>query len=217
MAPFEATGARWEPCGVTEALAVIAILVSLGSLYFAWKVARSTEDQADIQRQIRIDAAQPFVFADIRPHHQHGSLLMFVVGNTGPTVATNVRISLHRPLPAGDTDRALRATRAIENGISALTPGQTVAWTLGVPWQVLEQVPEGDASYRFAVTCDGPFGPVPPLEYTVDLDDIRHSHPYAVGTLHGVAEQIRSLREDLARQLRELRPPLAHMDDEEDE
>ncbi|MBK6955088.1 MAG: hypothetical protein IPH27_06450 [Actinomycetales bacterium] len=202
---------------MTESLAVIAILVSVGSLYFAWKVARSTEAQAEIQRQIRIDAAQPFVFADIRPHQQHGSLLMFVVGNTGPTVATDVRISLHRPLPAGDFDRALRAAHAIERGISALTPGQTVAWTLGTPWKVLEEVPEGDASYRFTVSCNGPFGPVPPMEYTVDLDDIRHSHPYAAGTLHGVAEQIKSLREDLARQLRELRPVVAHPYDDEDD
>lgn len=142
---------------------------------------------------------------------------MFVVGNTGPTVATNVRISLHRQLPAEGTDRALRAARAIDNGISALTPGQIVAWTLGTPWKILEQVPEGDASYRFTVSYDGPFGPVPPMEYTVDLDDIRHSHPYATGTLHGVAEQIKSLREDLARQLRELRPAVAYPDDDEDD
>jgi hypothetical protein len=43
----------------------------------AERAARAAEEQTRIQRQLRLDAAQPYVWADVRPdaEHEHGDLL----------------------------------------------------------------------------------------------------------------------------------------------
>jgi len=55
-------------------VASVAAMAAVTALYFNWRstraaarAARAAEDQTEIQRQIRIDAAQPFVWVDIAP------------------------------------------------------------------------------------------------------------------------------------------------------
>lgn len=185
---------------VATVTSVGAVAISLLSLYFS-------ADQVRIQRQLRKDAAQPYVFADIRPHEQHGGLLMFVVGNTGPTVATDVHVSLNRPLP-GEPGRDERASRAIAEGISALAPGRLIAWNLGVSFHVLSLIPQGEATYRFTVDARGPFGALPTATYTVDLDDLRQAQVYVPGTLRGIAEEVAKLGKGLTSELQHMRSRL---------
>ena len=67
-----------------------AALIALVALYFTGIAAKAAKDQTKIQRQLRIDAAQPYVWIDLRENTKVGSTLMLVIGNSGPTVATNV-------------------------------------------------------------------------------------------------------------------------------
>ena len=105
----------------------------------AARAARAAEEQSEIQRQIRIDAAQPYVWADLQPDDAQGSLIRLVVGNSGPTIATNVRIEVDPPLQAVEDmeERAEAALRALGAGLQSLAPGRVHAWSLGMAWDLI--------------------------------------------------------------------------------
>lgn len=174
--------------------------IALVALYFTGMAAKAAKDQTKIQRQLRIDAAQPYVWADIRENRESGSLLQLEVGNSGPTVATNVRVHVSKPLPTSSADNADRVRRMEErlaSGIKSLAPGRVITWTLGVGHQILAE--EGARSYTFTIDAEGPFGPLETLSYTADLDDWRSMRDQPAGTLHTVRKSIDSLTEQLEK------------------
>ena len=54
-------------------VAIGAALTGLAALYFNAMSVRAAKDQTAIQRQLRIDAAQPYVWADVRADRTRGS------------------------------------------------------------------------------------------------------------------------------------------------
>jgi hypothetical protein len=77
--------------------AAVAALGAIAALYYSYKSTRAAEcaagaaeEQSEIQRQLRIDAVQPYVWVDVRPDEVTSVILNLVIGNSGPTVATNV-------------------------------------------------------------------------------------------------------------------------------
>lgn len=107
-------------------VASVAAMAAVTALYFNWRstraaarAARAAEDQTEIQRQIRIDAAQPFVWVDIRPDASTGILLNLIVGNSGSTVATNVRVTADVALPRIEqlAERVAAAEKLLARGI----------------------------------------------------------------------------------------------------
>lgn len=173
--------------------------VALVALYFTGLAAKAARDQTKIQHQVRIDGAQPYVWADIRPETGQAGLLRLEVGNSGPTVATNVRITTSVPLPASG-QRFEEKARIVErrlagDGIRSLAPGRVLAWTLGVTHQVVAV--EGNPPCVFTIDADGPFGPLETLTYAVDMDDLRQTDARAVGSLHLVRESIDGLTKQL--------------------
>jgi hypothetical protein len=161
-------------------VAVAAALIAAVAVYFnarstraAVRAAGAAVEQTGIQQQLRRDAAQPYVWVDVRPDPQSGTLLNLIVGNSGPTVATNVRITVNPPLPAIDqlTGRAGAAQVLLARGISSLAPGRVLAWPLGQGFNLLK--PDGRQSHVFIVNAEGPRGPMPPMTYIIDLADLR--------------------------------------------
>jgi hypothetical protein len=138
----------------------------------ARRAADAAEEQTRMQKQLREDSAQPYVWADIRPDNESGMLFHLVVGNSGPTVATDVHVQITPPLPSIEQlqDRADSAQEMIANGISSLPPGRTFVWPLGQTWNLLPEE-GGRHPHTFTVTANGPFGAVPPLTYVIDLAD----------------------------------------------
>ncbi len=155
-------------------LTLAAVLVSLGSLYFASRAANAAIGQTRIQRQIREDSAQPYVWADLRPFEEHGQFIVLVVGNSGPTVATNVRVKVTPDLVGATPEDGRTAQDALERGFSALAPGRTITWNLGVYRKVLS---DERADLAYSSELRGAFA-VPP------------------GTLNGVAVAIDKLRKE---------------------
>jgi hypothetical protein len=176
---------------IAAVAAVVAALSAGVALYFnlrsasaADRSARAAEEQTKIQRQLRIDAAQPYVWADIRPDDSQGVLLNVVVGNSGPTVAEKVRVTVDPPLPAIDQlqDRVKIARTILADGIESLPPGRTLSWPLGQGFALInDKIPQ---SYKFTVTANGPFGAVPALTYIVDMGNWRESLNRPAGNLH---------------------------------
>jgi hypothetical protein len=182
-------------------LALGAAGIALVALYFTGVAASAAKDQTKIQRQLRIDAAQPYVWADIRPETAQAGLLRLEIGNSGPTVATNIRVTTSVAFPASGEAFEERA-RVVERrlageGIRSLAPGRVLAWTLGVTHEVVAV--EGNPPCIFTIDADGPFGPLETLTYSVDMDDIRQTDARAVGSLHLVKESIEKLTRQLDR------------------
>jgi hypothetical protein len=125
-----------------------------------------------------------------------GRLLNLVIGNSGPTIATNVRIRVDPPLPTIDQlkERAEAAQARLAEGISSLPPGRILSWPLGQGFNLLAG--SDPQAHKFTVSADGPFGPVPPLIYIIDLSDLR-------GTLDrpSALHQLTMAVQDLARKL----------------
>jgi len=180
-------------------IAIAAALTAGAALYFNWqstqaatRAARAAEDQTAIQRQLRVDAAQPYVWADLRPDDATGTLLNLVVGS-GPTVASNVRVTVDPPLPAIDQlkDRAETALARLAGGIQSLAPGRVLMWSLGQGFNLLKA--DGSQAFTLTITAEGPFGPVTPLTHVVDPTDWKGMLDRPAGSLHQLTEAVREL------------------------
>ena len=153
---------------IAAVAAVGATLVALKALSYsrqstgaADRAARAAENQTKLQEQIRIEVAQPYVWVDVRPDEATGVLLNLAVGNGGPTMATNVRVTIDPPLPTIDQlrERVEAAQARLAAGISYLPPGRTLTWPLGQGFNLLKD--SGSQAHTFTVNVDGPFGPCP--------------------------------------------------------
>jgi hypothetical protein len=136
---------NWPSLVVSIVAAVIALVAVIYSVKYthaaqeatrsgkrsaeaAERAAAAAEKQTEIQLQLRKDAAQPYVWIDVRPDDVTGVLLNLVIGNSGPTIAQNVRAKIDPPLKAIDQlkDRAETAQDLLARGISSLPPGRTL-------------------------------------------------------------------------------------------
>src|SRR3954467_1580735 len=147
-------------------VSAVAAIIALVSLVWVRRAANAAREQTAIQRQLRIDAAQPYVWVDIRPDDEHGQLLLIVVGNSGPTVATNVRVVFDPPVtvPPEVYERGNKAHAVLARGIASLPPGRQLKWPIGTGFKVLPAFEKANTlSYEATVQADGPFGQLEPL------------------------------------------------------
>lgn len=154
-------------------IAAVAVYFTRQYTRAAERAARAAEEQTKIQQQLRIDAAQPYVWADVRPDETTGTLLNLVIGNSGPTTATIVRVRIDPPLPAIDQlkERAEDAQARLAEGIRSISPGRTFTWPLGQGFNLLKD--SGAQAHTFTIDANGPFGPVSTTTHIVDLADMR--------------------------------------------
>lgn len=151
----------------------------------------AAQRQNELQEQARRDAAQPYVIVDIVPDQGQGHLLQVVARNVGQTMARNVRVRFDPPLPS-KLNSAEGQFIALEQGISYLPPGRSMAWHLGVSFDYFQDDAAPPAT-QVTVTYEGPFGPVDPLTYAVSFEEFRHQSAAAVGNLHRVERSIDNL------------------------
>jgi hypothetical protein len=172
-------------------VAVVAAVIAAVSLHFNWRYTRTAVEQTKIQRQLRIDAAQPYVWADIAPDEVSGVVLQLVVGNSGQTIATNVRVTVDPPLEAIDRlkERFETAQSRLASGIQSVAPGRTFMWPIGQGFNILKD--DRRQAYTFTITADGPFGPVPPLTYVVDMSDWRGVLHRPAGSLFELTQVVK--------------------------
>jgi hypothetical protein len=115
------------------------------------------------------------------------------VKNDGPTVASNVSVSIDPPFPQewardGDEGRFLSRRR-----FAALPPGRVMQWNLGIPQQLLpspELPANGDGRFTITIRFDGPKGPADTLSYIVDLSEYRRTAKTTPGTAMTIAKSV---------------------------
>lgn len=56
----------------TTVAAIAAAVIAAASLVYGARAANAAKQRTAIQRQLREDAAQRYVWADLRPSQQHG-------------------------------------------------------------------------------------------------------------------------------------------------
>ena len=189
------------------AIAMVALVISILALPFtAWaahaaaRQAKAAHDQTQIQReqvaaareQTRLqrelarEAMQPYVWADIQPDMQQGTVMDLVVGNSGPTVARHVRVTFDPPLPASE-ERAHKVASVqgtLAKGLRSLAPNRVLRWTLGAGYDLLSSdVPQ---LRTVRIEAEGPSGPLPVLETEIDISEWREARDAPDGSLHYV-------------------------------
>jgi hypothetical protein len=179
----------------SEWIALVSSVVAVVALVFTGLQVRLAKRQTELQQQQREDAAQPYVWVDLRPDDQHLHLMRLLVCNEGPTVAKNVVVRFDPPLP-----REIGSSEAqADYRIVGMPPGRRMSWSLNTSPDWIQ----GDLAKRFTVTIDalGPFGPVQKLVYELDIDEYRQVNASPPGTLYGVGKAIK----DLTKVLKERR------------
>lgn len=182
---------------ITLSAVAVAVLALAISTMLTRRSVRASERQTLIQEAIRTAAAQPYVWIDIRPNEEHGQFLTVVLGNTGPTVATDVRVTFAPPLAfeAEGSFRGPLVEQRLAQGVASLAPGRTMSWNVGLPWKIIDS--GQPTRYRATIRASGPFGPVDANEYDIDLEALRYTKQAPNGTLHGVAVAIERLTKSL--------------------
>ncbi|MFK5582169.1 hypothetical protein [Serinicoccus sp. LYQ131] len=190
-------------------LAWLPVVVAGIATVIAWLGVRAAKDQVKIQRQLARDAAQPYVWADVRGGVDSGQMIQLVVGNSGPTIATNVRVKFDPPLPVvrempSKNDTTRRGMDKLEHGIQSIAPGKTLRWHLGVAHKLFAS-DDSPALQPHAVTieADGPFGALPTLEYVIDLSDFRETGVWSEGSLNQVAQAVTKGMDGIKREMQQ--------------
>lgn len=180
---------------ITAAMAAIAsALAAFVALRPAQRAARAAEEQSVIQRELMEQEAQPYVWADIQADNKQGHLLHLVLGNAGPTMAKNVRVTIDPPISSrgANSGHGDIAQLRLREGILSLAPGRTIHWSLGLSKKFLENENDEDV-YQIIVTGDGPYGQLEPQIFQVRPRDWRESLDNPDGSLHFVREEIKAL------------------------
>lgn len=83
----------------------------------------------------------------------------------------------------------------LSQGLSSLPPGRVYTWPLG---QGFNLVKEGEVqAYKIAINFEGPFGPVPTLEYVVDLAALEGVLDRPAGSIHQLTVAVQNLAKSL--------------------
>jgi hypothetical protein len=196
--------------GWAAILAALALAISAMALYFTWRSTRASvqsaaasaqaakaaeraasaaEAQTEIQEKIRVAAAQPYIWVDVREDDSQGVLLDLVIGNSGPSVATNIRALIDPPLPTHpQLEEAAKAQQQLAEGIGVLPPGAMIRWHLGPGFHLIQS--QGEQRHKITITADGPEGAIPQLVYSVDLANLRGQPVHPQGNLHLLTQAV---------------------------
>lgn len=183
---------------VAAIAAVAASIAAFISLPFTRRAADAARDQTQLQTELAREQAQPYVWADIQPDTKQGTMLQVVLGNAGPTVASNIRVTIEPPLPTTGPyyGRIEVVQRRLDAGIRSLAPGRRIEWSIGTAPDLLAD--DAPKLHTFRVTADGPHGPITPLEIEVDPSGWRESRDAPDGSLHLVRRAVTDLTKELA-------------------
>ena len=136
-------------------------------------------------------AAQPYVWASIQPDQNSGTIFHLIIGNSGPTIARNIRITIDPPLPDLDSSSHLvsQMQQDLKEGIISLAPRDTLHWYLGPASKHITS----DTTYKITTTADGPYGPLEPVEFIIRPQTLQAALAYPQGSLHSIRQELKKI------------------------
>jgi hypothetical protein len=171
------------------AVSILSLLMAGFSLIYVRRAAKASREQTKQQKQAAKDAAQPMLWVDIRGDDGQGQALVLLLGNSGPSIARNVKV-LFDPAPPATLD-IKPVLEILKQGIASLAPGRTMHWALGAPHNAVDW--DAHKAYRVRIEAEGPFGAIEPLEYVISVDDPDGSRAAPPGNLHTVAAELHEM------------------------
>jgi hypothetical protein len=175
----------WVALGATAS--ILSLIVAGFSLIYVRRSAKALREQTKQQKQAARDAAQPMVWVDIRSDDGQGQALVLLHGNSGASIARNVKV-VFDPAPPSTLD-IKPILEILKQGIASLPPGRTMQWTLGAPHNAVDWY--AHKAYRVRIEAEGPFGLIEPLEYVISIDDdLDRSPAEPPGNRHAVAAEL---------------------------
>jgi hypothetical protein len=182
---------------VETTIAVIAAAAASISAVFVWLQVREMQRQTALQREVAQSAAQPYVWADFRTFADDGWTIRFILGNSGPTVARNIRVLIDPPLPADARAAEFidRLRPKLKRGLASLAPGHQLDWPLGGSPELVNRT--AGLIHTIRIEFDGPYGPVEPTEFVFNFDDMAETTARHYGTLHAVRQAVDRLSDKL--------------------
>jgi hypothetical protein len=115
----------WVALGA--AVSILSLLVAGFSLSYARRSANASREQTKQQKQAAKDAAQP-MWVDIRGDDGQGRAVVLLLGNSGPSIARNVKVTFD-PAPPSTLD-IKPVLEILKQGIASLARGRTMQWVL---------------------------------------------------------------------------------------
>src|SRR4030095_589300 len=85
------------------AVSILSLMVAGFSLIYVRRSAKASREQTKQQKQAAQDAAQPMLWVDVRGDDGQGQALVLLLGNSGPSIARNVKVILD-PAPPSTLD-----------------------------------------------------------------------------------------------------------------
>lgn len=209
-ASAQASEGGWTPSVVVAVIAVaVSSILSAAALFYgrrsslaaresAAESRRATQvaiEQTELQRQIAIEARGAVVWADIRPHPDARDSLFILVGNTGMSVAHDVRVRIEPPLDGGEYfgEVANKVQSAARSGIASLTPGRTFEWRLGDAREILQSNLEVE-QHEMVITWADARGDQRRDAFPIRMGDIWTTSIVQKGSLADVAKAIKDLK-----------------------
>jgi hypothetical protein len=167
-------------------VAMVATVVAIVALYYSGRGADAALDQITQEAQLFREAAQPILWADIRGDVT-GQLLVLLVGNSGPSMAHNVKVSFDPSPPATLNTKPI--LEVLEQGLAAMAPGRTMEWVLGAGHDTVDWDAHNECKVR--IEAEGPFGPIEPVEYVIIINDLKGSR---AAPLRAIALDLQKIR-----------------------
>ena len=156
----------WVALGA--AVSILSLLVAAFSLIYVRRSAKASREQAKQQKLAAKDAAQPMLWVDVRGDDGQGQALVLLLGNSGPSIARNVKVTFD-PAPPSTLD-IKPILENLKQGIASLPPGRTMQWALGAVHDSSDW--HAHTTCRVRIEAEGPFGAIEPLEYVISVDDL---------------------------------------------
>jgi hypothetical protein len=170
------------------AVSILSLLVAGFSLIYVRRSAKASRKQTK-QQQVAKDAAQPMLWVDVRGDDGQGQALVLLLGNSGPSIARNVKVTFD-PAPLSRVD-IKPILEILKQGIASLPPGRTMKWALGEAHDIGDWHPHN--AYRVRIEAEGLYGLIEPLEYVISIDDLHGAPAEPPGNLHEVAAELHEM------------------------
>ena len=169
---------------LVDSFVIAASVAAVVSAFFVgWQVSEMKR-QTTFQREIAEAAQQPYVWADVRV--DQGFLFALVVGNEGPTIATNLQVTIVPPLPALKGFELAAVQSQLRKGLASLGPGQSWTWQMGPAHQFIGQ----DVAHVVTVTAQGPHGAVKSGPYVINMHNFNEAHVADPGSLKALTAAV---------------------------
>jgi hypothetical protein len=111
------------------AVSILSLMLAGFSLIYVRRSAKASREQTKQQKQAAKDAAQPMLWVDIRGDDGQGEALVLLLGNSGPSIARNVKV-VFDPAPPATLD-ITPILEILKKGIASLPPGRALGTGAG--------------------------------------------------------------------------------------